>query len=107
MSYYHLHLIFCTNIKENHKKCCGGAGGSDMYIYAKNKLKAMKLIKPGGVRVTSAGCMGRCAIGPVLVIYPEAVWYTYQTQNDIDEIIQTHVMQGGLVNRLLLPQETQ
>jgi (2Fe-2S) ferredoxin len=43
-----------------------------------------------------------------MVIYPEGVWYTYQTKEDIDEILQTHVVGGGRVERLmLLPDQTE
>jgi (2Fe-2S) ferredoxin len=44
--------------------------------------------------------MDRCELGPVMVIYPEAVWYTYVDQEDIDEIIQEHLQNGRVVERL-------
>jgi len=47
--------------------------------------------------------MDRCAEGPVVVIYPEAVWYTYLDQEDLDEIITEHLCNGRVVQRLLLP----
>jgi (2Fe-2S) ferredoxin len=47
--------------------------------------------------------LDRCAGGPVLVVYPEAVWYTYIDQSDIDEIVDAHLVQGKVVERLLLP----
>jgi (2Fe-2S) ferredoxin len=56
----------------------------------------------GGVRINQAGCLDRCAGGPVLVVYPEAVWYTYVDKHDIDEIIHTHLQQGQVVERLRL-----
>jgi (2Fe-2S) ferredoxin len=56
-----------------------------------------------GVRVNQAGCLDRCAGGPVLVVYPEAVWYTYVDNQDIDEIIESHLQNGQVVERLLLP----
>ena len=54
------------------------------------------------MRVNQAGCLDRCAGGPVLVVYPEAVWYTYVDKQDIDEIISSHLQQGKLVERLQL-----
>ena len=57
---------------------------------------------PGGVRVNRAGCLDRCAGGPVLVVYPEAVWYSYVDQSDIDEIVDSHLIGGKVVVRLLL-----
>ena len=60
----------------------------------------MGLNGAGGVRVNQAGCLDRCAGGPVLVVYPEAVWYTYVDKQDIDEIISSHLQQGKVVERL-------
>ena len=54
------------------------------------------------MRVNQAGCLDRCAGGPVLVVYPEAVWYTYVDKQDIDEIISSHLQQGKVVERLQL-----
>ena len=60
------------------------------------------LAGPGGVRVNKAGCLDRCAGGPVAVVYPEAVWYTYVDPQDIDEIVESHLVNGQVVERLLL-----
>jgi (2Fe-2S) ferredoxin len=54
------------------------------------------------VRINSAGCLDRCDKGPVIVVYPEAVWYTYVDQEDIDEIVDSHLLQGKIVERLLI-----
>ncbi len=56
-------------------------------------------------RVSSSGCLGRCALGPCLVIYPEGVWYRAETERDIDEIIENHLKQGQIVERLLIAKE--
>ena len=55
------------------------------------------------MRVNQAGCMERCEEGPCLVVYPDAVWYTYRCEADIDEIIDSHVRNGDVVARLRLP----
>ena len=55
------------------------------------------------MRVNKAGCLDRCAGAPVAVVYPEAVWYTYVDQADIDEIVDKHLKNGQVVERLLLP----
>jgi len=68
--------------------------------YAKDKVKALKLSGKGKVRVNSAGCLDRCDEGPVLVVYPEAVWYTYVDKEDIDEIVSEHLQHGRIVERL-------
>lgn len=60
-----------------------------------------------GVRINSAGCLDRCELGPTLVVYPEGVWYTVQTPRDIDEVLETHLRDGGRVERLILaPDQT-
>jgi (2Fe-2S) ferredoxin len=55
------------------------------------------------VRVNKAGCLDRCAGGPVAVVYPEEVWYTFVDQQDIDEIVDAHLKGGRPVERLVLP----
>nr|MCU0964353.1 (2Fe-2S) ferredoxin domain-containing protein [Burkholderiaceae bacterium] len=71
----------------------------------KSRVKAAGLAGPGGVRVNKAGCLDRCAGGPVAVVYPEAVWYTYVDQQDIDEIVDSHLKNGQVVERLRLAPE--
>jgi (2Fe-2S) ferredoxin len=100
MSYYQRHVFFCCNQREAPERCCNGNGASDMQKYAKDRIKAMGLAGAGKVRMNKAGCLDRCEEGPVLVVYPEAVWYTYVDRNDIDEIIDSHVVAGTIVERL-------
>lgn len=71
-----------------------------MRDYAKERVKALKLSGPGKVRINTAGCLDRCKQGPVMVVYPEAVWYSYVDQEDIDEIIREHLQNGRVVERL-------
>jgi len=101
MSYFRHHLFFCTNRREG-AGCCANLGGQAMRDYAKARIKTLGLSGPGGVRVNSAGCLDRCAEGPVLVVYPEGVWYTYVDRDDIDEIIEEHLRHGRPVERLKL-----
>jgi (2Fe-2S) ferredoxin len=70
--------------------------------YAKARVKEMGLAGPGKVRVNRAGCLDRCEQGPVCVVYPEGIWYTYIDEEDIDEIIDKHIVNGELVERLRL-----
>ena len=66
----------------------------------RQKVKELKLSGAGKVRINNAGCLDRCDEGPVIVIYPEAVWYTYVDKEDIDEIISEHIENGRVVERL-------
>ncbi|MEO7726332.1 MAG: (2Fe-2S)-binding protein [Burkholderiales bacterium] len=71
-----------------------------MRDYAKGKIKALGLSGPDNVRINMAGCLDRCKEGPVIVVYPEEVWYTYVDREDIDEIISEHLQHGRVVERL-------
>ena len=66
-------------------------------------MKVAGLAGPGKVRVNKAGCLDRCAAGPVAVVYPEAVWYSFVDLADIDEIVDSHLKDGRVVQRLLTP----
>src|SRR3990167_3412468 len=100
MSFYEKHLFFCTNQKEGGKKCCQDACAIDFMVYAKQRIHDLGLAGPGKIRVSQSGCLGRCSLGPCLVIYPEGVWYTYHNKADIDEIIEQHLLQGQAVSHL-------
>jgi (2Fe-2S) ferredoxin len=100
MSYYRYHLFFCTNLRQDGSACCARHGAKQMRDYLKKRVKAQELTGPGGVRVNTAGCMDRCEKGPVIAVYPEAVWYTYVDREDIDEIFDKHILKGEVVERL-------
>ena len=101
MDYYHKHVFFCTNKRENGEACCNDHGAQKMRDYVKGQVKKLGISNgENRIRINSAGCMDRCDDGPVLVIYPEAVWYTYIDQSDLDEIIEEHLKNGRVVERL-------
>jgi (2Fe-2S) ferredoxin len=100
MSHFKHHLFFCCNQREPGANCCNNHGAQDLRDYAKNKVKALGLAGEGKVRINQAGCLDRCDKGPVLVVYPEAVWYTYIDREDIDEIVTEHLQHGRVVERL-------
>ncbi|HQR04475.1 MAG: (2Fe-2S) ferredoxin domain-containing protein [Proteobacteria bacterium] len=96
-SYFKHHVFFCCNQRDNGEACCAPHGADALRDYAKGKTKALGL---PGIRINKAGCLDRCELGPVLVIYPEAIWYTYVDKEDIDEIIDSHLINGRIVERL-------
>jgi (2Fe-2S) ferredoxin len=100
MSYFKRHLFFCTHQRKQGETCCGHFQSQQMRGYAKQRTKDLGIAGPGEVRVNKAGCFGRCSEGPVAVVYPEAVWYTYIDKEDIDEIIEEHLVNGRTVDRL-------
>ena len=100
MSYYQKHVFFCVNQREAGAACCNNLGAQDVRDYAKARIKSLKLSGQGKVRINNAGCLDRCDEGPVIVIYPEETWYTYIDKEDVDEIIEEHLMNGRVVERL-------
>lgn len=99
--YYRSHVFCCTNRRpDGHKRgSCAARGSETLRAYMKARAKELAI---PDVRINNAGCLDRCELGPVMVIYPEGIWYTYQTQEDIDEILTVHLRDGGRVERLLL-----
>ena len=102
-SYYEHHIFFCLNERGPGENSCAPHGARKAYDHCKAKVKQAGLAAPGQVRVNQAGCMNRCAGGPVCVVYPQAVWYTYVDEQDIDEIVESHLKNGRIVERLLTP----
>ncbi|MFM2120089.1 MAG: hypothetical protein RL722_1557 [Pseudomonadota bacterium] len=102
-SYYERHIFFCLNKRDNGEACCADHDAQAGFDHCKARVKAAGLAGPGKVRVNKAGCLDRCAGGPVAVVYPEAVWYTFVDKSDIDEIVERHLGQGEVVERLRLP----
>lgn len=100
-SYYRSHVFCCVNERpEGHPSgsCCR-RGSLRLRNYMKARAKELGL---EGVRVNASGCLDRCEHGPTMVIYPDGVWYHYESLADVDEILERHVAGGKLVDRLLL-----
>ena len=100
MSFFDKHVFICINQRSGCEDCCANHGTPALLGYFKDRVKAAGLAGPGKVRVSKAGCLGRCDDGPVMVIYPEAVWYTFVDTEDLDEILDSHLRQGRVVERL-------
>jgi (2Fe-2S) ferredoxin len=98
--YYRHHVFFCINRREDGRRCCAASGSQEMRDYAKQRIKELGLNGKGRVRINNSGCLDRCEEGPVMVVYPEAVWYTYVDKEDVDEIIDRHLLKGEIVERL-------
>ncbi|MCK7575382.1 MAG: (2Fe-2S) ferredoxin domain-containing protein [Chromatiales bacterium] len=103
MARYSHHIFFCTNRREDGRQCCAQSNASNMRDYLKRRAKEEGLSGASGVRVNTAGCLGRCVDGPAIVVYPDAVWYTYADERDLEEILSEHLKAGRVVERLRLP----
>ncbi|HEY9078585.1 (2Fe-2S) ferredoxin domain-containing protein [Magnetovibrio sp.] len=99
--YYRLHIFCCTNERpaKHPRGSCAALGSVKLRDYMKARAKELGL---EGVRVNSAGCLDRCELGPAVVVYPEGIWYSIKTFEDVDEILIDHIEKGGRVDRLML-----
>jgi (2Fe-2S) ferredoxin len=104
--FYKRHIFMCTNVRPaaHPRGSCSAraeaAGGVEkLRAYAREKARQLGI---ESLRCNAAGCLDRCEFGPNMVIYPEGVWYRYESTADIDEILEVHVKNGGRVNRLML-----
>lgn len=94
------HVFVCENRRDpdNPKGCCADRGGPA--IRERLKLLAHEAGLKGRVRVNAAGCLGHCALGATVVVYPEGVWYGRVTLDDVDELFREQVLGGRPVERL-------
>jgi len=100
MSFFKHHVFICCNQRAEGEACCANFDSPKLLGQMKDKVKAMGLAGEGQVRINKAGCLGRCDHGPVMVVYPEEVWYTFVDSEDLDEIVDEHLMHGRVVERL-------
>ena len=100
-AFYRRHVVVCVNQREEGhvRGCCADKGSLELRAYMKDRAKEMGLKR---VRINSSGCLDRCELGPSVVIYPEGVRYQCATKEDVDEVLETHVRDGGRVRRLVM-----
>ena len=99
---YQYHLFFCLNERSNGEDCCVQHNAKALFDFTKKRVKDLGLNGAGKVRVNKAGCLDHCASGPVMVVYPQGVWYSMIDTEDVEEIIDSHLMQGKPVERLMI-----
>jgi (2Fe-2S) ferredoxin len=99
------HIFVCTNQRDkDHPR-----GSCDPHGEGKLQKKLKKRLAEHGVRGTvranKAGCLDQCEHGPTIVVYPDEVWYGRVSEDDLDEIVASHIVGGKPVERLILPDE--
>ena len=102
MSYYERHIFFCLNQRDNGEDSCAQHAAKAGFDHCKARIKGEKLAGPGGIRVNKAGCLDRCAGGPVAVVYPEGAWYGACDPPVLDRIIDEHLIAGRIVSEYLI-----
>ena len=103
MARFRHHIFICTNQRgpEDARGCCDPDGSEALRNRFKEEVARSGLKRT--VRANSAGCLDQCEHGPTVVIYPEAVWYGNVRVDDVAEIVQSHLVRGKPVERLLIP----
>lgn len=102
MGRFQRHIFVCINErqKDHPKGCCLHKGSAEIRDAMKEELKKLGLSSI--VRANNSGCLDACEFGPTVVIYPEGVWYGGVTKDDVKEIIHEHIVNGKIVERLLI-----
>jgi (2Fe-2S) ferredoxin len=102
MARFEKHIFICDNQREagHPRGCCHDKGSTEIIEEFKKHLKELGLNSK--MRVNKAGCLDACEFGPVMVVYPEQIWYGNFSKNDIEEIIQSHLLNDKPVERILI-----
>lgn len=98
---YARHVFVCQNERpaDDPRGCCAAKGSADVLEAFKRELKARNLARV--IRTNKAGCLDACAHGVSVVVYPEGVWYGGVTAADVPEIVESHLVNGKPVDRLV------
>ena len=106
MAKFERHIFICTNQRPagSPRGCCDANGLGDLQLAFKKELSARGLTRglKGCMRANKAGCLDQCEVGPVVVVYPEGVWYGNVKAADVAEIVESHLIHGRPVERLRL-----
>ena len=102
-SFFQYHMFVCTNERpaDHPFGSCSSSGSEPLLDYLRSELTRRQL--KTGIRAQKAGCLGRCNLGPLLVVYPQGIWYGIKTKADIDQIIDSHIVGGQIVEALQVP----
>lgn len=102
MKRFEKHIFVCENVRpQNHPRgCCSEKGSLQLRDYLKKRIKELGI--NSDIRVNSSGCLDACEFGASIVIYPEQIWYGGVSMENVEEIIQSHLIQNHPVERLLI-----
>lgn len=92
VGYFKKHVFICTNHKSDGRKSCHEGNPKEICSYLKERLKSLDAYGEGKIRVSSSGCLGRCEVGPNLLVYPEGLWVHYDSKEDIERFLQDSLL---------------
>jgi (2Fe-2S) ferredoxin len=101
---YERHVFICTNERPagHPRGCCKARGSDSVRTALKGEIHRLGLASI--VRVNTSGCLDACESGPMMVIYPEGIWYGHVEASDAEEIAEKTIMNGQVIERLLIPE---
>lgn len=102
MRRFEKHIFICENVrpKNDPRGCCSEKGSKELRQLFKKRLKELGL--NASVRANAAGCLDACEYGITVLVYPDQTWYGGVTKNDVEEIIQKHIIEDKPVERLII-----
>lgn len=102
MGRFKKHIFICQNKREegHPRGCCSAKGSIEITEQFKKRLKELGL--NSNIRANSSGCLDACEYGPTVVVYPEQIWYGNVSKDDVEEIIQNHLIKNIPVERLII-----
>jgi (2Fe-2S) ferredoxin len=97
------HIFICENVRgeDDPKGCCARKGSAEIRTAMKEEIKRLGLREVA--RANQSGCLDACEFGPSIVVYPEGIWYGGVKVEDVQEIIEEHIIGGRPVERLMIP----
>ena len=97
------HIVICTNTRPpgHPKGSCGEKGAQNVTMKFSEELEKRNLF--GRVMFTGSTCAGLCSAGPIVIVYPDAVWYQGVGPDNVNEIIEEHILKGKPVEKLVIP----
>lgn len=98
---YNPHIFMCLdeNGAEPGSGCCADRGAMEIFAHMRGYAKQNGVT---GIRINRSSCLKRCELGPIMVVYPDGTWYAVRTKEDAEEIVRTHIIEGGRVDRLVV-----
>ncbi len=105
MARFHKHILICTHERAegNSRGCCKHSNSQEVLMEFKKQIAELGLKRK--VRANQSGCLDQCSRGPVVVVYPDAIWYGGVQAGNVAEILQQHVLGGDPVEYLQIPDE--
>ena len=99
--HYDFHVFICQNQRPEGatRGCCMSKNSGKLLEYMQTTIKNLGI---KNIRINKSGCLNECERGVSMVIYPDATWYSIKTEEDIDKIVQTHILNKGRVDDLLM-----